>query len=165
MNKEAWYYKVLTKYKKEAVNSALILLTFIVSVTLYVFLSGESYKWQQIEFFDQPTIFTRLLYSALVFVTIGAFLYKVGFYKFLYSLYRGTKNGWREYQKMKSGIWGMLILLMFFVIVPFVVNLLNGIASLLFNFYKLLLYLLPSVVITITIIGIVYFIRKKLNVM
>lgn len=165
MNKDTWHQKILDKHSKEILKSALFIMLVVLVTTLWGFVPGKTFEWQSIEPIGEPSIFVRLFYSALVFTTFGAFLYQVGFYKFLYSLYRGTKNGWREYQKMKAGIWGLLTLLMFFVIVPFVVDVLNNFISFLFNMYKLLLYIFPSIIISLTIIVVIYFVRRKLNVM
>jgi len=165
MQKKAWYTNELTKHRKELVNSTIFFSVFVMTVTLWGLFSGKPYEWQSIEPISKPSVMNWRLYSAIVFVTLGAFLYFSGFYKFLYSLYRGTKNGWREYQKTKKAIWGLLTLFMIFVVIPFLVNVLNGFLSILFNIYQFLLYIFPSMIITATIVMSVYLIRKKLNVL
>lgn len=107
----------------------------------------------------------RLFYSALVYVTLGWFLFhKLKFWKFLYEPYRGGgRRAYREYEKLKAAIWGFLILLMYFVIVPFVVDILNTIISFFFNLYVLLLYLAPPLAISLMICGFGLFIYKKHN--
>lgn len=165
MKIRTWYEKVIAKNRAEIVKSTLATLLLVFTTTMYGYITGNTFEWQSIEPISEPSIFSRLLYSALTFVTIGAFLYKIGFYKFLYSLYRGTKNGWREYKKAKAGIWGLLVLLMFFIIVPFVVNVLNIVISVMFNVYTLLIYIFPSVIITMSVLIAGYFLNKKLNVM
>lgn len=165
MLKSTWYTNALAKYRKETVKSAIVFITFIVSLTIVNLITGKEFVWQEIEPISEPSILHRLFYSALVYVTIGSVLYNSGFYKSLYSLYRSTKKGWKEYNKMKSAIWGLLLLLMFFVIVPFVVGLLNNTLSFLFNMFKLFLYIFPSVMLTGTVLILWHFYRKKMNVL
>lgn len=165
MIKTTWYDHILTEYRKETVSSVTVFLIFVTTVTLWGLFSGKTFEWQSIEPISKPSIFNWRVYGAIVFISLGAFMYYTKFYKFLYSFFRGTKNGWREYNKTKKQIWGLLILFMFFVVIPFVVWVLNGILSILFNLYILFLYIIPSLAITFTVVIIAYFLKKKMNVL
>jgi len=158
-----WHEKILKKHRKEIVLSAVFALVLALTIALWHYFTGKSFEWQDINPIDEPGLVPRLFYSALVYVTLGWFLFhKLKFWKFLYAPYRGGgRRDYREYQKLKAGVWGLLILLMYFVIVPFVVDLLNAVISFFFNLYVLLLYLLPSLAITLLIGSAGLFIYKK----
>ena len=160
-NKMTWYKKVLTEKKKEIISSAAFAVVFALAISLWHYFTGKGFEWQSISPVEAPGLLPRLFYSALVYGTLGAFIFATGFYKFLYSLYRGTRGGWRRYNKMKDKIWWGLILIMYFVIIPFVVDVLNAIISFFFNIYNLILYLFPPLGISLVVFGGGYVIFKK----
>ena len=140
--------------------SSAVAIVFFLAILLWDFVTDESFHWESISPIDEPGLMPRLFYSALVFVTLGALLYSVGFYKWLYGLYRGSRRGWRDYNNMKRAIWAILMLFMFFVIVPMVVNMLNATISFFYNVLALMLYLLPPLGMTLIIYAIYYLTRK-----
>jgi len=148
--KEPWYIRGLKEKRKEILTSAVSLVAFSLTIAIWHFYTGKAFEWQDISPIEEPGLVPRIFYSALVFIGPGWFLYhKLKFWKFLYEPYRGGGRGaYREYKNLKAGIWGLLILLMYFVIVPFVVDLLNTIISFFFNLYVLVIYLAPSIGIT-----------------
>ena len=142
----SWHKNTLTKYGKEIKQSAIVSFVLSLAFLLYTYSIGNTFAWQEISPIEQPGLVPRLFYSALVFAGPGWFLYhKLKFWKFLYEPYRGGGRGaYREYQKLKNAFWGLLILLMYFVIVPFVVNILNTIISFFYNIFNFILYLSPA---------------------
>ncbi len=132
-----WYRNVLKTKWKEVTFSAAFAVVFALAVLLWHFFTEKGFEWQSINPVEAPGLLPRLFYSALVYVTLGAFLFATGFYKFLYSLYRGTRGGWRKYNEMKDLIWWGLILGMYFVIIPFIVDVLNTIISFFYNIFNL----------------------------
>lgn len=158
-----WREKVLKKHRKEIVLSAAFVLTFSLATALWHYFTGKSFEWQSISPIEQPGLLPRLFYSALVFAVPGWFLYhKLKFWKFLYAPYRGGgRRAYREYEKLKAAVWGLLILLMYFVIVPFVVDILNGIISFFFNLFVLLLYVLPALALSLLVCWVGFVIYKK----
>lgn len=142
-HRETWYKRILTEKKKEIITSTTFALVFALSVALWHYFTGKVFEWQSISPVEEPDLLPRLFYSALVFVTLGAGLYAMGFYKSLYSLYRGTRGGYRAYKEMKGVIWVALILSMYFVIIPVVVDILNAVISFSYNISILVLYLFP----------------------
>lgn len=157
-HKVTWYKKILKEKQREIILSTII---FTFTLTLWHFFTGKSFQWQSINPVETPDLLPRLFYSALVYVTLGAFLYSIGFYKFLYSLYRGTQGGWRAYNRMKGRIWLLLILGMYFVIVPVVVDILNATISFFYNVFNLVLYLFPALGISTIVFFSGYLILKK----
>lgn len=158
-----WYKKVLTEKRQEIIRSAIISVIIAFVFSLWYFVSGKSFEWQSINPIEAPGLLPRLFYSALVYITLGSFLYAVGFYKFLYSLYRGMRGGWKAYNDTKDFIWWVLILGMYFVIIPFVVDVLNAIISFFYNIAILFLYLSPifGVLLISFAISYIIFIRYK----
>ncbi len=159
-NRKPWYKRIIVEKKKEIISSFLFVVMFSVIVSAWGYFSGKSFEWQSISPIEQPDLVPRLFYSALVYVTLGSLLYSLGFYKFLYSLYRGTRGGWRKYKDTKAIIWWSLILGMYFIIIPFVVDGLNAVISVCFNLFNLILYLCPPFVITVFVF-LVFLIYKK----
>ncbi len=161
-HRETWYKRILTKKKKEIISSAVFAVLFALSIALWHYFTGRVFEWQSISPVSEPDLLPRLFYSALVYVTLGAVLYATGFYKSLYSLYRGTRGGYRAYKEMKGVIWLALILGMYFVIIPVVVDILNVVISFFYNIALLVLYVFPPLGISAIVFAAGYFVIKNL---
>jgi hypothetical protein len=140
-----WYQKTLKKYGKEILSGTIFSVICTLVFLLWIYGVGKTFTWTDINPIEQPSIFVRLFYSALTFVTLGAALYHVGFYKALYQIL----GDWRSFKEAKAIIWVLLMGAMFFVIVPLVVNILNGVISIGYNLFALFLYSFPPVGISI----------------
>lgn len=140
MSHETWYKKILKDYSRETIISLGVALTVLLVMAIIQMVHGEAFKWKNITPLDTPDIWVRFLYSALTFATIGALLYYVRFYQLLSILFGSNRRGYRDTKKL---IWTGLILLMFFVVVPAGVNVVNAIISFLYNTLVLLVYVSP----------------------
>lgn len=158
-----WYKKVLKENKKEIASSAAFAIVFALAVLLWHFAFGKSFQWENISPVEAPGLLPRLFYSALVYISLGAILYTMGFYKVLYSLFRGVHGGYLKYKDTKALIWRGLILAMYFVIVPFVVDVLNTIISFFYNILNLVLYIFPPLGASFIVFSIGYIIFKKVK--
>ncbi|MDD5032694.1 MAG: hypothetical protein PHC85_01040 [Candidatus Pacebacteria bacterium] len=152
----SWYKKVIAKNKKEIASSAAFAVVFALAILLWHFWLGKTFQWATINPIEAPSFFNRVLYSALVFVTFGAFLYWVRFYQFLYHLIVRGLGDRQLYRGIKGLIWGFLILIMYFWVVPKVVELLNAIISFLYNILNLVLYLFPPLGASLIVFSIGY---------
>lgn len=159
----SWHKDTLIKYGKEIKQSAIASFVLSLAYLLYSYHLGATFVWQEISPVEQPGLLPRLFYSALVFAGPGWFLYhKLKLWKFLYEPYRGGGRGaYREYKKLKSAVWGLLILLMYFVIVPFVVNILNTLISFFFNIFNFILYLSPALGVFLTLTALGSYVAKR----
>jgi hypothetical protein len=155
-----WYRKVLLKYKIEAVTSAVFVLVVAIVTLVWLYATGSSFEWKTISPIPEPNILVRLLYSALVYVTLGRILYILGFYQALHAFVVGGLGDWGLYNDMKKLLWLVLMGVMFFWIIPFVVYVLNTTISFFYNVLNFVLYLLPGVGISIAVF-LVYFLVKK----
>lgn len=156
----SWHKKAITKYFKENVGEVVFAIFSSLAILLRCFVRGRGFEPEQISLISQPPIFYRLPYSALVFVSLGAFLYWIKFYKAMYWLIVKCLGDWRLYKDFKALVWAGLMLLMYFVIVLRVVELLNVIISFLYNVLNFILYLYaPLGMLLIIIVG--FFIFKK----
>jgi hypothetical protein len=160
----SWYKKVLVKEKNKIVSSAILGVVFALAILLWHFALGKNFQWETITPVPEPDFFVRSLYSALVFVTLGAFLYWIRFYQFLYHVTVGALGDWQLFRAIKGIIWGALILIMYFWIVPWVVKMLNVIVSFFFNIINLILYLFPPLGVSLIIVGVGYIILKRKSV-
>lgn len=160
----SWHKNTLLKYKKEITQSAALSFVLTLVFAIYSWHLGNTFAWESISPIEQPSILVRAVYSALTFATLGAIIYALGFYKILYAPYRGVKGGHKEYKKDKKAIWGILILLMYFVIIPVVVNVLNAIASFFYNIFKYILYLSPAVGIFLILTILISYIYSRAKV-
>lgn len=152
-----WYKKVLKENKKEVMSSAAFAVVLALAILLWHFAFGKTFQWESISPIEAPSLFSRLLYSALVFVTFGAFLYWIRFYQLLYHIISDRQL----YRGIKGLIWGSLILVMYFWVVPTVVEILNAIISFFYNILNLLLYLFPPLGISLIVFSIGYIIFKN----
>ena len=139
-----WYKHIFTKYRKEIISSAIVSVLFSVTLLLWHFGLGKSFVWTKIEPISAPGLFERYFYSAFVFVTLGAFLYFIRFYQFLYGMIVGIFGDWRLYKDIKGFFWGGLILISYFWVIPRIVDFLNSVISFFYNIFGLILYSLPS---------------------
>ena len=157
-----WYKHIFTKYRKEIISSAIVSVLFSVTLLLWHFGLGKSFVWTKIEPISAPGLFERYFYSAFVFVTLGAFLYFIRFYQFLHGIIVGIFSDWRLYKDIKGFIWGGLILVSYFWVIPRIVDFLNAIISFFYNVFGLILYSLPALGVTLIFsIPAVVYIRKK----
>lgn len=151
-----WYKQTLKKYGKEILLGAMFSVLCSLAFLIWIFVFDRTFTWINIEPIEQPSIFVRILYSALTFVTLGAFLYMIGFYKILYQFI----GDWGLFKEAKRIIWLLLMGFMFFIVVPVVVDLLNGIISILYNLLGLIVFSFPPIGISL-IFFIFYFYFKK----
>ncbi len=156
-----WYRKVIKENGKGIASSAAFAVIFALAILLWHFAFGKSFQWEAISPIEEPSIFNRVLYSALVFVTFGAFLYWIRFYQFLHHIVvRGLRDR-QLYNGIKGLIWGSLILVMYFWVIPKVVELLNAIISFFYNILNLALYLFPPLGVSLIVFSISYIIFKR----
>lgn len=146
-----WYKKTIKKYYKKISNGTILAFLFFLVYSVWKYFSGKSFVWLGIEPVEQPKLFVRIFYSALVFVILGALLYELKFYRFLYRFIVVKLRDIKLYKDTKYIIWTSLILLMYYKIIPLVVDMLNKIISIFYNLVNLLLYLMPSAGITVVI--------------
>lgn len=156
-----WHKKYLINYKKEIIISATFTVVFSVFLSLWYYALGKSFAWREIDPIPKPQEFVRFIYSALVFVTIGAFLYWIKFYKFLHSVIVGGLKDWKLYKDIKAIIWTSLILIMYFFVVPKVIDFLNSTISIIYNLSVFILYLLPPLISSFVIVIGLLLLSKK----
>lgn len=156
-----WYKKVIKDYSSETIVSVCITLSLLLGMAVFQLINGDAFAWHNITPIDQPDIFVRYLYSALTFLTIGALLYYLWFYKLLSMLFGRDRSGYRSAKKL---IWLGLMLFTYFVIVPVGVGVANSLISFLYNVLVLLVYVSPAVFVILlgTVFVIIYpKIRKR----
>ena len=98
----SWYKKVLTKNKEDIITKTIFVIVFALITLLWHFVFGKSFEWREISPISEPSILIRYFYSALVFVTFGAFLHWINFYKFLHFLIVKTLGNWKLYKDIKK---------------------------------------------------------------
>ncbi len=161
----SWHEKVLAKNKKEIVSAAIYAIIFALVFLIWQFVSGKSFQWAEISPISMPDLLSRVLYSALVYVTLGAFLYWIKFYQFLHFILVGILGDWKLYKDTKGLIWFSLILAMYFWVVPKFVDLSNAIISFFYNILNLILYLFPPLGISLIVFSIGYIIFKNKHIL
>ena len=159
-NRPTWYKKVLTEKRNEVFLAITLTATFSLAMLLWHYAMGQSFHWEATEPIEQPGLLPRLFYSALVFAGPGRWLFDAGFYKALYSLFKGTRGGYRAFTRAKADIWHLMILATCFVVIPWAVNILNTLLSFTYNIVSLILYLVPPLGVT-PILGAGFLLWKK----
>ena len=128
------------KYKAKLVISTI---TIVVSILAYIIL-GYDFMWMEYTWLPGP-IWVRVIFSALTFTTIGAFLYYCKFWKAVYELFKvfGIIS---FYNRSKAIIW--LILMWFiFWLTGLIVDILNHIFSILINIISFIYHSFPYILI------------------
>lgn len=155
-----WHKDTIEKYVKENYSSVAAFFVFMLVCTVWYYFSGQRFEWKDIDWISAPPIWERLLYSYLVYKTLGKWLYDVYFYKFLHFIFVEILSNRRKYKEVKSALWDILMATMFFYIIPAVINALNFIITIVYNAIALILYLSP-VIGTCSILYLVYIIMKS----
>lgn len=156
-----WYKKILTEHKRKVIISATVSLTITLAFSLWYYISGKPFEWVKISPISAPTLSIRFL-SALVFVSFGEILYKLGFYYVLYMIFAVFLGDRTLYNDLKRIIWRSLMFIMGFVIVPWIISVLNKIVSFFYNIGILLLYISPPIGIFVVIfLPSYYFLKNK----
>jgi len=137
----SWYRKVLKDYSREAIISVgITLLTFFI-MAIFQLVNGGVFAWNSITPIEQPDLFSRIIYSALTYFSLGAIIYHLLFYKLLSWLFGSDRRGYRE---AKQKVWIILMLVMYFIVVPKAIEILNAIISFCYNVLILLVYVSPA---------------------
>lgn len=144
-----WQKITLKKHLKEILSSGTTYAILILVFLLWRFVLGIHFEWQQIEPFEQPSIFVRAFYSAFTFFTLGLLLYVARFYKVLHDILVKGMGLWGLYNFVKAVIWAFLMYISYQYIVPWIFNVLNTSISLLYNIAGLVLYTLPPIGISL----------------
>lgn len=155
--KVTWYKKALKNNTKEIFSSLPLYIITVVLLSIWHFLSGGQFTWVWIEPIEVPSVFVRIFYSALTLITIGAFLYKIRFYQFLWFVL----GDWRTFKEAKALLWLLLMWFMYSWAVPKVIDLLNSVASIGYNIFNFLLYAFPAFVLSALILTGLLYLRKK----
>ncbi|MBM3210450.1 hypothetical protein FJZ39_03890 [Candidatus Saccharibacteria bacterium] len=156
-----WFEHVLSEYSRSTVVAVSAILAVLLMLSLVQFVKGGAFVWNDIALIDQPDILSRTFYSALTFVSIGAILYQLQFYRFLSWIFGSDRSSYKEAKRI---IWVGLILIMYWYIVPVIVDLLNSTVSFAYNVSLLVLYLSPVLFIGVAglfIVATVYRVKLK----
>ncbi len=153
----SWYSEVLKRYSKKTIVTVSIFLAIQIMFAVLNFANGGTFVWHSITPIDQPSIFERVIYSALTFVTLGAGLYYLRFYQFLSLLFGNDRQSYRQ---VKSLIWLGLMWLMYAVLVPASVNVLNAIISFLYNSILFIIYVSPDLLV-LSVILITFMMKRQ----
>ena len=162
MKNNNWHKKVLLGNAKEILSSGTTYAILALVLLLWHFALGIKFEWQAMSPLSEPSIFVRAFYSAFTFCTLGLLLYVIRFYKVLHDIVVKAFGMWEVYNLIKAVLWLFLMYISYAYLVPWLFNILNAGASVLFNIANLVLYALPPVGIAL-IISIIYFLWRKAN--
>ncbi len=152
-----WHRQEISKFLSETMNTTVFASLSLLAVSVWHFMLGQDYQWQSITLISEPSIFERVVYSALTFVTLGAFLYKIKFYQVLYAV-----NGdWQSFKDAKKIVWIILMGLMYFIIVPTTVSIINHVLSFGYNLLNFVVYLFPPFGVAALIAFVAGYIKTK----
>lgn len=146
--------EIFSNFFEKRINLVIFSIIFIIVLLYWNFVLKQYFNWKNVDIFSKPKDYA--FYSLLTFSTLGAWLYKVGFYKWLYSLFGSGK----DFKKTKAEIWILLVVIVVYI-VSLVVDMLNFIASVFYNAGVFIFYLLPSITTTLILIIIFTLIKKK----
>lgn len=153
-----WYNKILVENKKEIVNSAVISIVITFAFSLWYFITGKGFEWQSISPIEVP-ILPLIFWSALVFVTSGAFLFRKKFYLFLHFIFVRVLGDRESYRGAKKIIWIFLIAITIYAVMK-LVDILNAGISLFYNLGILALYLSPPLGVFLFAFAAIIFLKR-----
>lgn len=157
--KEPWHKRSIKKTGREVAAGAAFSITFVLAFFLWNFALGKIFTWQTLAPVSAPPLVYGI-YSAIVFVTFGAFLYWIRFYKFLHFIFVETLGDWQTYKQIKAIIWFLLIGLAYIAITK-IVDAINTTLSFFLNLANFLLYLSPPLGMALIVAAIVYIWRRQ----
>ncbi len=157
---EPWHKKAITEYKKEVIKATMVALAAAFAVGLLCFALGRRFALQEVHL-PEPTLTLRIL-SGLVFDSLGYILYELKFYYVLYMIFVVFLRMRELYNALKTVIWYGLMFVMGFYIVPWIMNVLNFILTILLNTGMAIVYAAPSIGVFIVVFPTAfYFLKKK----
>jgi hypothetical protein len=157
---EPWYKKVIAEYRKEVVNAAIMAFVATFVFSLLYFILGKNFEWRTVNL-SEPTLTLRLL-SGLVFSSLGRVLYKLKFYYVLKVILVYVLRARDLYYALKKIIWYFLMFVMGYYIVPWVMNAINFILTILLNVVMFVAYIAPLIgVFVVVFIPVCYFLKKR----
>jgi len=158
-----WQKKEIHKLIKENKHITIVFcILWLLWLIAYFYYTDDFIK-TDVEPIPEPTLTLRLM-SALWFLGLWRLLYHIWFYWILYFFM--VRIGWdrKGYNELKVSIWDGVTLITGFVIVPFIIEVLNVILSYLYNWMMYLFYILPIVWIPMILITLGYLYNQlKLN--
>lgn len=135
----SWYKDVLWQNCRKELTLVGILFIILLTLSVVQLIHGNSFTWQEVKPFGVPNFWARAFWSALTFVTLGALLYRLYFYKVLWWIFGRDKS---THKKIKYYIWAGLMYINYQMF-PVVVDSLNLISTLVFNFIVFVMYTSP----------------------
>lgn len=145
------------------ISGAITTIVFSLILILWTFLSGKSFTWIPIEPLDAPSLFNFSFYSAFTYLSSGFVLYHTFFYWALKKICVDLLGDWKLYYSLKSIIWLILSYLSYKYLLPFIIDTVNSICSFFFNIFHLVLYLSPSLGITIVLVVLYKFYKSNIR--
>lgn len=145
--KEKWYKKNIKEFFNKNIEKIIAGILAPILIFFWYYYSWWTWKWENIEVI-KFTILTYWFISALTFIWPGRLLYDLYLYKILYWM----SPSYNDFTKAKWWLW---LILNFITAIAFI-YIINLIATILYNLYTFTIYLLPSIAIIISIIGLYY---------
>lgn len=146
ISKTLWYKKAIVNYARAneiKVASGALVVLFSSFVSAQIFIFNHAFRWVKITpISDIP--WDRALFSALTYVSLGAILYYLLFYKLLSFIFYRVLGDYKAYLQAKRVVWLALMLINYYYVTPFVISVLNKILSFCYNIITLILFVSPS---------------------
>ena len=160
-----WREKIFKKHLKETLFTSIFSTILILMIIIGNQFFWWSFQWQEIDPIDMPPIWIRGVLSFFAFYTLGKLLFEAYFYKILYEVMKFFGSSYREYERTKKKIWYMLMFVTAFVVIPWIIDVLNSILSFFFNIFQFLIsiwhFTWISLGITLIIVLGYFYITKK----
>lgn len=157
--RNTWYKKAIFSNMEKIAFWSLYGFIFAFTFLILDYFFDWKFMWENVSPFEVPTLPVRVFLSALAFVWPWKLLYHFYFYKLLYFI----APSYKKFKEWKSNIWSVLMAYIAFVFIPACIEFLNYCASLVFNFFSFLIFLLPSfwISLLLTLIWILGYVKWK----
>ena len=145
--------KALKRYLTDFYKQFIIVIVGIIATVLYHLFIGFPFEWREYSPIPDP-IFVRMIFSFLVFHTIGAFLYyEIRWWQIWYSIFHFFRitHRWKE---CKFYFWCFLIGFVYYL-TGVIIDTLNCVLSSIFNVLLIILYTTPYIGIVSLVVALI----------
>lgn len=156
-----WYKKEIKKFIIENYKEIVFSLIFyFILVWVYIFYFKDLFTINYIEPISKPTLTLRLL-SGLCFMWIWRLLYFLRFYLILKFIIVWIFRDKKLYKDLKKIIWYSWCFVTWYIIVPYIIDLINKAISVIYSFFWWWIFITPTLLIPLWIFF--YLLYKQSN--
>ncbi len=139
------------KFSKFLLNIIIFWIIFLVVWLLSTYVFHNGFIWQKEKPLNYQNFWTRQMVNFIILLVLFIILYYTRVYEFINNFIWwvfSNKEEKNKYEKTKLIVWIIILVLLYFFVVPKTIKLTNSISSFLINIGKLFIHLIPVFLIS-----------------